>query len=296
MTGILGEEGLKCVGATSRAEDVPAARAEILTVKPRLVIATLGRTHGMHEGSLIPTIDYLEKPGRLVENLRDNLAAPLNLAFLCKEIGVRYMYIATGCIFGADDIDSIADESVPGFTEEDVPNFTGSSYSTVKGFTDRLFSNFFCDSALFLRIRMPISHDLNSRSFLAKITKYEKVCSISNSMTVLDGPQGLLRLFLKMAMAGDTGCYNGTNPGVMNHNQILQEYTKVEPEFTWKNFTLEEQNAVLAAGRSNNRLSSTKLEKRAAELGFDLPDLLTAMRGVMESLRQQKERGISSRL
>ena len=34
----------------------------------------------------------------------------------------------------------------------------------------------------------------------------------------------------------------------------------VDSEFTWKNFTIEEQNEILASKRSNNFLDTTKLE------------------------------------
>ena len=56
--------------------------------------------------------------------------------------------------------------------------------SIVKGFTDRLMklNN---TNVLNLRIRMPINDTYNPRNFITKITNYEKVCSISNSMTVL---------------------------------------------------------------------------------------------------------------
>jgi 3,5-epimerase/4-reductase len=45
----------------------------------------IGRTHGTYEGNVITTIDYLEKPGKLVENIQDNLYAPLILAAICKK-------------------------------------------------------------------------------------------------------------------------------------------------------------------------------------------------------------------
>ena len=40
-------------------------------------------------------------------------------------------------------------------------------------------------NVLNLRIRMPITAEKNPRNFITKITSYEKVCSIANSMTVL---------------------------------------------------------------------------------------------------------------
>ena len=137
---------------------------------------------------------------------------------------------------------------------------------------------------------MPITHDLHPRSFLTKIASYEKVCSIHNSMTVLDGPTGLLGLFLKMGLAGYTGCYNGCNPGVMSHDEVLSRYReRVDPGFTWTNFTLEEQAAVLAAGRSNNRLDARKLQGAAEALGFRLLPLPAAVEEVMASIATARE-------
>ena len=45
----------------------------------------IGRTHGKIGDKEYPTIDYLEQPGKLVENTRDNLFSPLVLAILCKK-------------------------------------------------------------------------------------------------------------------------------------------------------------------------------------------------------------------
>ena len=58
-----------------------------------------------------------------------------------------------------------------------------------------------------------------------------------------------------------TGTINLTNPGTITHNEILEMYRDIiDPEFKWKNFTVEEQNVILAAGRSNNELDTTLLE------------------------------------
>lgn len=48
---------------------------ELDSVKPEAIICCIGRTHGEN----IPTIDYLEQPGKLRENLRDNLFGPVSL-------------------------------------------------------------------------------------------------------------------------------------------------------------------------------------------------------------------------
>ena len=106
---------------------------------------------------------------------------------------------------------------------------------------------------------MPITGEKNPRNFITKITTYEKVCSIGNSMSVL--PE-LLPYVLEMMKKKITGTINLTNPGLITHNQILDMYREyVDSEFTYKNFSIEEQNQLLAAKRSNNFLDTTKLEK-----------------------------------
>ena len=105
---------------------------------------------------------------------------------------------------------------------------------------------------------MPITGSKNPRNFITKITSYEKVCSVANSMTVL--PE-LLPFVLDMMEKNITGTINLTNPGLISHNEILEMYKEiVDPDFTWTNFSQEEQRKILAADRSNNLLDTTKLE------------------------------------
>jgi hypothetical protein len=59
---------------------------------------------------------------------------------------------------------------------------------------------------------MPISDDLHPRNFVTKITKYEKVVNIPNSMTLL---HDLLPASIIMAENNVTGVYNFTNPGAI---------------------------------------------------------------------------------
>lgn len=121
------------------------------------------------------------------------------------------------------------------------------------------------DNVCTLRVRMPISSDLsNPRNFITKISRYEKVVDIPNSMTILDE---LLPISIEMAKRNLTGIWNFTNPGVVSHNEILQMYKDyIDSDFTWKNFTLEEQAKVIVAPRSNNELDAGKLKKEFPEL------------------------------
>jgi len=76
-----------------------------------------------------------------------------------------------------------------------------------------------------------------------------------------------------------TGTINLTNPGVISHDEILAMYRDiVDPKFTWKNFTIEEQNKILASKRSNNHLSDDKIKSWYPDvkpINVAVKDLLT---------------------
>jgi len=238
------------ISATSRADNEQEVEQEIQTVKPDRMISLIGRTHG----GKYTTIDYLEsEPKRLVDNIRDNLYGPVILAMMANKYKTHITYMGTGCIFEYPDQDF---NNPTAFTEDDQPNFFGSGYSIVKGFTDRLM-HLYSEYVLNIRIRMPISDQPNPRNLITKLINYEKICSIPNSMTVM--PE-LLPIMIQMAVNQQTGTINLSNTGTITHNEILDMYKEiVDPTFTYKNFTPQEQSKILLAGRSNNQLNTTKL-------------------------------------
>jgi dTDP-glucose 4,6-dehydratase len=263
-----------------RVDDTQNVINEIDMLYPTHVLSLIGRTHGIIEGKEYTTIDYLEQEGKLIENIRDNLFCPITLSKICNDRKIHFTYLGTGCIFEYDDkhlqnpkgfLDDKHLQNPKGFLDSDLPNFTGSSYSIVKGFTDRLM-HLYDDSVLNLRIRMPINGDVNKRNFIYKITTYEKICSIENSMTVL--PE-LIPIAIDMMINKITGTINLTNPGVISHNEILEMYKEiVDPNFKWTNFTIEEQSKILASKRSNNYLDTSKLQS-----------LYPDVKGIKESVR-----------
>ena len=253
---ILNKMGIDAYCGKSRVDDTAFLMNEIDEIQPTHIISFIGRTHGNIGDKKYTTIDYLEQEGKLTENIRDNLFSPLLLADICSKKNIHYTYLGTGCIFKFDDEHPFGLEE-NGFNEDSYPNFFGSSYSIVKGFTDRLMHQY-KDSVLNLRIRMPITGEKNARNFITKIVNYERVCSIPNSMTVL--PE-LLVYVVDMMKQKITGTMNLTNPGLISHNEIFEMYKEiVDPDFTWKNFSQEEQRAILDADRSNNFLDTSRLE------------------------------------
>jgi dTDP-4-dehydrorhamnose reductase len=252
---LLLEGGHDVVVGNVRAEDFGELEEEIKHVQPTNIISTVGRTHGTIDDVNYTTIDYLEQKGKLQENIRDNLFSPTILAIISNKYGIHYAYLGTGCIFTYDD-EHPYQEELNGFREESKPNFFGSSYSTVKGYTDMIMKMF--NNVLNVRIRMPITDEIHSRNFITKITTYSKICSIHNSMTVL--PE-LLPFMIDMCDKKVTGTVNLTNPGLISHNEILEMYKEiVDKDFMWDNFNIEEQRQILASERSNNFLDTTRLE------------------------------------
>lgn len=249
-------QGIQYTHSDFRGED-EKIKIDILNKKPTHILCCMGRTHGVFNGVEYSTIDYLENKETIHENINDNLYVPLNLALFAKEKLIHFTYIGTGCIFKYNS-------QVNEFTESDNPNFFESNYSIVKGFTDMLMRN---TDALVLRIRMPITNTNNPRNFITKILKYKKICSMANSMSVLDE---LLPISIKMMMNYETGCFNFTNPGYIDHNSILVLYRNyIDPLFVWDNFTIDEQSEILKSGRSNNVLNTTKLESKYQVLSIE---------------------------
>jgi nucleoside-diphosphate-sugar epimerase len=238
------KQGHKVLVAHSRLENRNDVIAELDQVKPDCIINAAGVTGR-------PNVDWCEDHKQ--ETLRANMIGTLNLWDCAFNKNIHVINLGTGCVYEYDQQHPI--NSGIGFTEEEAPNFKGSFYSYTKGMIDRLVVNY--PNVLNLRIRMPLADDLHPRNFITKIINYKKVVNIPNSMTIL---YDLLPLIPEMAERRLTGNLNFTNPGVISHNEILQLYKEyIDPQFTWVNFTLEEQAQILKAGRSNNELDTTRL-------------------------------------
>jgi len=283
---LLQNANITVIKSMCRADDIKMIQTEINLIKNVThIMSFIGRTHGVYNNEVIGTIDYLEKPGKLVENMNDNLFSPIGLAEISKKNGIHFTYLGTGCIFEYDEKTHLYGNQETGFLETDLPNFFGSSYSIVKGYTDRLMQLLYSDSTLNARIRMPITDEKDSpRNFITKITSYKKVCSMPNSMTVLDE---LLPVLIEMALNKQVGTVNLTNPGLITHNEILEMYKEiVDPDFTWSNFTIDEQNQILASKRSNNCLDTTKLTNISLSLNNPVTTIKEAVRNVLQRMKK----------
>ncbi len=265
---LLIDQGHRVYAATSRLEQRERIIQEIERIKPDCVINTAGMTG-------TPNVDWCEDNKQ--ETIRSNILGALNLADITYLHTIQMIHVGTGCIYEYDAEHPLNGDK--GFTEEDTPNFHGSFYSHTKCMLDNLLKNY--PNVLNLRLRMPIASDLHPRSFITKITRYQKVVNIPNSMSVLED---LLPLLPKMAERRLTGTYNFTNPGVISHNEILDLYKQyINPGFRYVNFSVEEQDTILKARRSNNYLDTSKLQKEFPELR----PIKEAMISVFEKMKKE---------
>jgi dTDP-glucose 4,6-dehydratase/UDP-glucose 4,6-dehydratase len=295
LTSLLTARGVEWVGGVARGDDRSAVAAELKAMRPDRVVLLIGRTHGVINGREYPTIDYLEQPGKLVENLRDNYVAPKTIVEECARLNIHCTYLGTGCIFSYDNSSvggvavlhpcpnenlEVRDREQEGVGDDAVATFSGSGYSTIKGRLDQDLEPML-GGCLVLRMRMPISASTDRRNLITKIVGYEKVCSMINSMSDLPS---LLPLMVAMIEVGEVGRFNFTNPGAISHDEVLTLYRTIcDPGFTWNNWTDEQQSRVLASGRSNITLKTGKLQEVANQLGVELPGIDVAIqRSLME--------------
>jgi 3,5-epimerase/4-reductase len=223
----------------SRVGDYSDLFLELERENPDVVINCAGKTGR-------PNVDWCEDNKQ--ETLFGNVTVPLLLAQACAEAGAYFVHVGSGCVYSGYN-------EGEGFYEDDAPNFFGSFYSRTKAWSESMLSEF---PVLQLRLRMPLDGKPGPRNFITKITKYEKVISIPNSISVLED---FLKASSELIEKRATGIYNMTNPGTITHSEILDMYKElVDPSFEYTVFSEEEMNKVIKAGRSNCGLSSKKLE------------------------------------
>lgn len=254
---------VEVVSSTTRIEDYPSVLKDIQQHKPTHVVLAAGLIGK-------PNVDWCEDHKE--EVYRINVEATGNLALQCYLANVHLTYLGTGCIFEYDDLHPVGDE-LTGYKETDKPNFSGSWYSRTKIMTEAILSGF--PNVLVLRIRMPISDDLNARSFITKIVSYTRIASVPNSMTVLSD---LIPLIPTMMENKDVGILNFTNPGAISHDEILTLYKElVDPTHTYE--SVSQIGLGLRSGRSNNYMDTSLITSR-----YEVPHIKDSIKKIILQL------------
>ncbi|XP_055357509.1 uncharacterized protein LOC129602506 [Paramacrobiotus metropolitanus] len=244
--------------------------------QPDFVICSLGRIGT----PALPTADYLEQKGKLLENITCNMSAPLFIAQATQLQGsIPMLYIGTGCIFEYDDDHPIG--SV-GFAENEAPNFFAASYSLVKSQTDQIMKNF--PHVMTARIRLPVVLDAHPRDLVTKLLTYKKIHSVPNSVTVLPD---ILPVLIGSLITGKRGVINAVNPGVVDHATIIRIFeAQTGKKHEHELVTSDQLKTVLLAGRSNTALKTDLI----TEWIRDMPAMIRKKYAISDKLLDIKER------
>ncbi|KAE9419545.1 hypothetical protein Angca_006624, partial [Angiostrongylus cantonensis] len=230
---------------------------ELCTLNVTHVVCVTGRTHG----NGINTIEYLEGgPERVAENVRDNMYSATVLAHLCRKLGFHFTYVGTGYIFSYDDDHPVGGQR---FSEKDIPTFFGSSYSVVKGFTDRQMSHFNQKGweTMNARITLPLTFDLSQpRNLLSKIINYKELFDLPVSISILPDCFIAMVSLMEKRFGGNL---NLVNPGPISLYEIVQLYKEVvDPAVNPQPIGVStERGQILLATKGNCSLDTSLLEK-----------------------------------
>jgi len=196
-----------------------------------------------------PNVDECES--RKEECWQLNVMLPLEISKICENLKIKYIHISSGCIYTGYDKE---------YTESDKPNFgmfNDSSFYSRSKHAFELFNNYGCT----IRVRMPFCNELNERSYLTKILKYDNLIDFKNSKTYIPD----LSRFVDYLISNDVDCndlgiINFVNPSAKTTKEvvdILTSYDLVNSNWNFVNV----EDLKLAAPRSNCVLSIDKLKK-----------------------------------
>lgn len=198
-----------------------------------------------------------------------NVRVPLMLAAVCKQLGINFVNISSGCVYNGYEKD---------FTEDDPSNFgiwnnESSYYSKSKHACELNLVNFDCYQ---LRIRIPFCSRDNRKNYLSKLYNFTKVIPENNSITnVYDLSQFIKQLIHKKP---EYGIYNVVNENIISGVEVKSMLGFPNPD------VISESYLNLSCKRSNCILSTEKITR----LGLQLPP-------VRESLIRDIEQFLISR-
>lgn len=210
-----------------------------------------------------PNVDWCEDHPE--ETYQVNVNGSINIASEAHRRGIKVAQMSSGCVYDGDN-------DGEGFSEDDEPNFFGSTYSRSRIVSEKALKDF--PNVLQLRIRIPIMGTSNPKNLIDKLLKYPEMINRVNSCTVIED---FIPATIKLIELGVTGVVNMCNPGPMDHLSIMQIYKEVvDPSYEPK--VMGEANQIeLCKRRSNTVMSS---EKREA-LGVHMPKLEASLRKIL---------------
>ena len=180
-----------------------------------------------------------------------NVVVPLKVSKTCKELGINYIHISSGCIYSGYEKE---------FTEEDEPNFGLYNHSSFYSKSKHAFETL-NDYGCIIRVRMPFCDDYHERNFITKIHKYDNLISYRNSKTYISDLCCFIEYLIdKNISANDIGIINFVNPDAQDTKYLVDRMKVFGAENkNWKIVEIEDID--IKAPRSNCVLSMDKFNR-----------------------------------
>lgn len=189
-----------------------------------------------------------------------NVTVPTTINRICRERGINYIFVSTGCIYNGYD---------KPFSENDAPNFglysdTAPFYSKTKHAYELTAGDF----GMTLRIRLPFCTVNSNRSLLFKVLAYDNLLNNRNSKTSLKDLGRFLNFIIHNEYnVCNTGILNFTNPEPLlitdivnllkNHNHRNPKWKIVDPT---DNTKIVRSNCTLSTEKLSNLFPGFKLQ------------------------------------
>lgn len=222
--------------------------AVLREVKPCFLINSAGYTGK-------PNVDACEL--NKSECLFGNAVLPGRIARACAAAGVPWGHVSSGCIYTGTRPNGLA------FTEIDSPNFTFrqnncSFYSGTKALGEEVLGS---ESNVYIwRLRIPFDYRENSRNYITKLIRYDRLLDATNSISQLQ--EFVAATFACWEKRVPFGIYNVTNPGQVTTREVVGHILSsniLKKSFYYFKDESDFMSTGVKAPRSNCVLSSAKL-------------------------------------
>ena len=205
------------------------------------------------------------------DTIHGNIVWPQILTDWCMLNDIPLGHVSSGCIYEGRRSDGQP------FTEEDEPNFSfkynnSSFYSSTKTIAEQIVGKW--EKSYIWRLRIPFEEFDNSRNYISKILKYERLLDAENSVS--NKQEFVSACIQTLNKKVPYGIYNVTNGGYITTKGVTEKFkntiakdktfTFVEEDEFYKNVVkTPRSNCVM----SNEKLLSTGIKMRTADEAFD---------------------------
>ena len=216
-----------------------------------------------------PNVDACELAKE--DTIHGNIVWPQILTDWCMLNDITLGHVSSGCIYSGRRLDGEP------FTEEDEPNFSFkqnncSFYSGTKAIAEKIVSKW--NKNYIWRLRIPFEENNNSRNYISKMLRYDKLLQAENSISnKQEFVSACIQTFVNKV---PFGIYNVTNTGYITTDFLVEKlkvtiakdrnFTLIDEETLYKNYAkTPRSNCVM----SNSKLLETGITMKTVEESID---------------------------